>query len=215
VDLSRPPKGLRGREVEEAAMWRCIHLQQAHPSGLDVQLPPSWRSGGLLEGAYGRCAEVTSEYAKTFYLGTQLMTQQQARAIWAIYVWCRRTDELVDGPNASRITPKVRQEGGWVWVGGNARSAAAACSQACLARSSSSQPASQACQGLWHSSGNAAVVCTPVGRRAGNHTDSPSRCAACRADCLTRLLHHRRWTAGRSGWRLSLRGGPMMSSTPR
>ena len=22
------------------------------------------------------------------------------RAIWAIYVWCRRTDELVDGPNA-------------------------------------------------------------------------------------------------------------------
>ena len=25
----------------------------------------------------------------------------------AIYVWCRRTDELVDGPNASRITPAV------------------------------------------------------------------------------------------------------------
>lgn len=25
----------------------------------------------------------------------------------AIYVWCRRTDELVDGPNASRITPSV------------------------------------------------------------------------------------------------------------
>lgn len=107
LDLSRPPKGLKGKEVEEAAMWRCIKLQQAHPDGLDVQLSPVWGKG-LLEQAYGRCAEVTSEYAKTFYLGTQLMTPQQARAIWAIYVWCRRTDELVDGPNASRITPKVR-----------------------------------------------------------------------------------------------------------
>lgn len=87
-------------------MWRCIKLQQAYPKGLDVQLPPAW-DADLLQQAYGRCAEVTSEYAKTFYLGTQLMTPAQAQAIWAIYVWCRRTDELVDGPNASRITPKV------------------------------------------------------------------------------------------------------------
>lgn len=54
-----------------------------------------------------RAGVVTSEYAKTFYLGTKLMTPEKARAVWAIYVWCRRTDELVDGPNASRITPEV------------------------------------------------------------------------------------------------------------
>ncbi|WJX37886.1 hypothetical protein P8452_25606 [Trifolium repens] len=35
------------------------------------------------------------------------MTQERRKAIWAIYVWCRRTDELVDGPNASHITPKA------------------------------------------------------------------------------------------------------------
>ena len=119
--------------------------------------------------AYDSCARITAEYAKTFYLGTRLMTPEKARAIWcasqlvltslysvqafpfhqlgnphsarnraalghilsaleildctapsvvalrhhhlpcrAIYVWCRRTDELVDGPNASRITPAVR-----------------------------------------------------------------------------------------------------------
>jgi len=52
---------------------------------------------------------VTAEYAKTFYLGTKLMTPEKARAVWAIYVWCRRTDELVDGPNASHITPEVRR----------------------------------------------------------------------------------------------------------
>jgi hypothetical protein len=40
-------------------------------------------------------------------LGTQLMTPEKAKAVWAIYVWCRRTDELVDGPNADRITPRV------------------------------------------------------------------------------------------------------------
>ncbi|KAL8529105.1 hypothetical protein ACS0TY_006536 [Phlomoides rotata] len=35
---------------------------------------------------------------------TMLMTEERQKAIWAIYVWCRRTDELVDGPNAIHIT---------------------------------------------------------------------------------------------------------------
>lgn len=68
----------------------------------DIPLPGNL---GLLSEAYDRCGEVCAEYAKTFYLGTQLMTPERRRAIWAIYVWCRRTDELVDGPNASHITP--------------------------------------------------------------------------------------------------------------
>ncbi|VFQ99730.1 unnamed protein product [Cuscuta campestris] len=62
---------------------------------------------GLLDEAYDRCGEICAEYAKTFYLGTLLMTSERRRAIWAIYVWCRRTDELVDGPNASHITPSA------------------------------------------------------------------------------------------------------------
>lgn len=61
----------------------------------------------LLNEAYDRCGEVCAEYAKTFYLGTMLMTPERRKAIWAIYVWCRRTDELVDGPNASHITPSA------------------------------------------------------------------------------------------------------------
>jgi len=60
-----------------------------------------------LDEAYERCGLVTEYYAKTFFLGTQLMTPEKARAIWAIYVWCRRTDELVDGPHASKVTPKA------------------------------------------------------------------------------------------------------------
>ncbi|GAB4855298.1 hypothetical protein Ancab_023917 [Ancistrocladus abbreviatus] len=68
----------------------------------DIVLPGT---PSLLSEAYDRCGEVCAEYAKTFYLGTLLMTPERRRAIWAIYVWCRRTDELVDGPNASHITP--------------------------------------------------------------------------------------------------------------
>ncbi|CAI0449141.1 unnamed protein product [Linum tenue] len=65
----------------------------------------------LLNDAYDRCGEVCAEYAKTFYLGTLLMTPERQRAVWAIYVWCRRTDELVDGPNATHITPEALD--GW------------------------------------------------------------------------------------------------------
>ncbi|XP_062194047.1 phytoene synthase 3, chloroplastic-like isoform X4 [Phragmites australis] len=64
---------------------------------------PETMAGGL-KAAYDQCGEVCKEYAKTFYLATQLMTPERRRAIWAIYVWCRRTDELVDGPNAAHIS---------------------------------------------------------------------------------------------------------------
>jgi phytoene synthase len=53
-----------------------------------------------LEQAYEDCRLETATWAKTFYLGTLLMPPAKRRAIWAIYVWCRRTDELMDSPEA-------------------------------------------------------------------------------------------------------------------
>ncbi|KAK9825148.1 hypothetical protein WJX81_005245 [Elliptochloris bilobata] len=94
---------LSGKEVEDAAMWKTIWWGERHPRGL--QLPPRLLQEAL-DAAYKRCGIITADYAKTFYLGTKLMTPEKARAIWAIYVWCRRTDELVDGPNASRMNPR-------------------------------------------------------------------------------------------------------------
>ncbi|XP_011010677.1 PREDICTED: phytoene synthase 2, chloroplastic-like [Populus euphratica] len=61
----------------------------------------------FLEEAYERCRNICAEYAKTFYLGTRLMTEERQKATWAIYVWCRRTDELVDGPNAVLMSTSV------------------------------------------------------------------------------------------------------------
>jgi phytoene synthase len=65
------------------------------------QLPP--RSQASLEEAYERCRQETAHWAKTFYLGTLLMPPEKRRAIWAIYVWCRRTDEIMDGPQAAAV----------------------------------------------------------------------------------------------------------------
>ncbi|OWM73269.1 phytoene synthase 2, chloroplastic-like [Punica granatum] len=88
--------------LKQAALVREQRKEREKAAGTDGL--SNW---DLLNEAYDRCGEVCAEYAKTFYLGTLLMTPERRRAVWAIYVWCRRTDELVDGPNASHITPKA------------------------------------------------------------------------------------------------------------
>jgi phytoene synthase len=56
-----------------------------------------------LDEAYEACRQETAQWAKTFYLGTLLLPPAKRRAIWAIYVWCRRTDELMDSPAAQAL----------------------------------------------------------------------------------------------------------------
>jgi len=74
---------------------------------LNLSESPSIGNLASLEDAYEYCRQITSTYSKTFYLGTLLMPEEKRRAIWAIYVWCRRTDELVDGPDAASTTPNT------------------------------------------------------------------------------------------------------------
>ena len=54
-----------------------------------------------LNAAYEICRKETQKWAKTFYLGTLLLPIEKRKAIWAIYVWCRRTDEIMDSLEAS------------------------------------------------------------------------------------------------------------------
>ncbi|CAK7339138.1 unnamed protein product [Dovyalis caffra] len=54
----------------------------------------------FLEEAYRRCRNICKDYAGTYYLGSLLMTEERQKAIWAIYAWGTRIDEMVDGPNA-------------------------------------------------------------------------------------------------------------------
>ena len=104
-DIATAPS-LTGAEIEERGMMRCI---MKHEHNSDSNVGPNWTyPQDKLDEAYAKCSYITEHYAKTFFLGTQLMTPEKSRAVCAIYVWCRRTDELVDGPNADRITPEVR-----------------------------------------------------------------------------------------------------------
>ncbi|XP_019067520.1 phytoene synthase 2, chloroplastic isoform X2 [Solanum lycopersicum] len=81
------------KKVYEVVLKQAALVKRHLISTDDIQVKPDIvlpGNLGLLSEAYDRCGEVCAEYAKTFYL-----------------VWCRRTDELVDGPNASHITPQA------------------------------------------------------------------------------------------------------------
>ncbi|NP_001316096.1 phytoene synthase 2, chloroplastic [Daucus carota subsp. sativus] len=98
------------KKVYDVVLKQAALVKRQFRSDEELEVKPEMILPGtlsLLSEAYDRCGEVCAEYAKTFYLGTLLMTPERRRAIWAIYVWCRRTDELVDGPNASHITPSA------------------------------------------------------------------------------------------------------------
>jgi len=58
------------------------------------------RNSKALELAYTRCEYVTKTFSKTFYMGTSLMRPDARAHVWAIYAWCRRTDDIVDSPRA-------------------------------------------------------------------------------------------------------------------
>ncbi len=68
-----------------------------------------------LEDAYEICRKETQQWAKTFYLGTLLLPYKKRRAIWAIYVWCRRTDELMDSAESLKKSNEELSENLNLW----------------------------------------------------------------------------------------------------
>ncbi len=73
------------------------------------------KSFNNLEDAYEICRKETQQWAKTFYLGTLLLPYKKRKAIWAIYVWCRRTDELMDSPEALKKSEDELSESLNLW----------------------------------------------------------------------------------------------------
>jgi 15-cis-phytoene synthase len=93
------------QEIQECAAY----LRSKAPPGLllessDSSTKPQYtpeqvaKFRKILDRAYFEAGEVTSAFAKTFYMGTMLLPDKAREAIWAVYVWCRRTDEIVDAP---------------------------------------------------------------------------------------------------------------------
>jgi 15-cis-phytoene synthase len=78
-------------------------VHESSSSSFKNKMSPA-KAHELLAKAYAESGEVTGAFAKTFYMGTMLLGEEARKAIWAIYVWCRRTDEIVDAPREETAT---------------------------------------------------------------------------------------------------------------
>jgi len=99
---SQAPKGLF-EEHSEADKLSEAEMKAIDTSGMKA----------LLKEAYDESGTVTEAFAKTFYLGTQLLQEPAQKAIWAVYVWCRRTDEIVDAPREPEDTNMLTDLSAW------------------------------------------------------------------------------------------------------
>jgi len=88
---------LRGRRSNNGLLFKSSNNGDATAEMNNSDIEEYER---VLNQAYEESGVVTEAFAKTFYLGTKLMSPEAQRAIWAIYVWCRRTDEIVDAPRS-------------------------------------------------------------------------------------------------------------------
>ncbi|MYL48924.1 phytoene synthase [Halobacillus litoralis] len=59
-----------------------------------------------LNQAYDHCRKVIEKHSKTFSKAFAMLPKQQKRAVWAIYAFCRRVDDIVD----EGLNPKAELE---------------------------------------------------------------------------------------------------------
>jgi phytoene synthase len=91
--------------TQPSSTWEHRLLALAHEaldSGPSVE--PVAAGSDLLEQAYRRCAEITREYSKTFYLASGLLPKEKRRGVRALYAFCRVSDDLVDRPEGDAHT---------------------------------------------------------------------------------------------------------------
>jgi phytoene synthase len=67
----------------------------------------------ILKEAYQHCRRITQAGSKTFYLGALLLPYHKRRAMWAVYSFCRYTDDLVDDAPAMATTELTRRLEDW------------------------------------------------------------------------------------------------------
>jgi len=95
---SKAPKGYFAESTKQNTSAAYLSSLKSDDENTDFTQQQIEEASKLLKNAYLESGEVTEAFAKTFYLGTQLMPEDARQAIWAVYVWCRRTDEIVDAP---------------------------------------------------------------------------------------------------------------------
>ncbi len=86
----------------ELAQWEARLLSWAHDALASPTLDRQVEMGAAaLQGAYEYCASITRTYSRTFYLASNLLAREKARAVQALYAFCRSTDDLIDEAGAT------------------------------------------------------------------------------------------------------------------
>jgi len=105
VSAEEAMAGDRQRALADASAARII-LPPHDQLALDPKAQA--RYDKMLHDSYEQCRKITAHYAKTFYFGTKFFDEPKRKAVWAVYAWCRRTDDIVDKPR--KDTRSLRDE---------------------------------------------------------------------------------------------------------
>lgn len=68
-----------------------------------ASLRPAHSDAALLKSAYAHCRKITAIHSRSFYLASSFLPAAKRRAVWALYAFCRVSDDIVDQPGRNRI----------------------------------------------------------------------------------------------------------------
>lgn len=83
--------------------WEHYLLSLAHQARHSVTAPKPIDDQRLLERAYAHCRKITRFHSRTFFAAGTLLPPDQRAAIWALYAFCRTSDNIVDCPTENAI----------------------------------------------------------------------------------------------------------------
>jgi phytoene synthase len=87
--------------LAKIASWEQKLLDWAH-EGLErlpsEELAPPDEDPALIDHAYSHCEKITHVHSRTFYTASVLLPTAIRRSVWALYAFCRVSDDVVDRP---------------------------------------------------------------------------------------------------------------------
>ncbi|MGX1264986.1 phytoene synthase [Rossellomorea marisflavi] len=63
-----------------------------------------------ISAAYDHCESVIKHHSKTFFRAFSLLPKNQRKAVWAVYAFCRRADDIVDEGSPPEVLDRFEQE---------------------------------------------------------------------------------------------------------
>lgn len=93
-------------ELEAEAQVQLFNPTNRYPStqSSELYLNLDCIDEAAIEAAFEYCRQITKRGSKTFYFGSLFLPYQKRRAMWAVYSFCRVTDDMVD--NAREVLPE-------------------------------------------------------------------------------------------------------------